>query len=208
MMKERQGHTATRLDDGRVLVVGGEIGQSAMDWFPYEGTAEIFDPETNRWADTGSLVTKRGGFTATLLPTGEVLVVGGYDGGDNSLASAELYDPVAGRWRAAASMQQPRFWHTATALPDGNVLIVGGWADDWMQTQVAAAEIYDWKSGSWMDAGAIEARAAHSATLLDNGTVLVAGGYSRIAPPPPGGLVLVFHARFGDRFRSRDAAVA
>jgi hypothetical protein len=192
MTRDRQGHTATRLGDGRVLVVGGEIAQSAMDWFTDEGTAEIFDPETNRWTATGSLVTIRGGFTATLLATGEVLVVGGVDGGDNSLASAELYDPVAGRWRAAASMWQPRFWHTATGLPDGNVLIVGGWADDWDQTQVAAAEIYDWKSGSWMPAGTIEARGGHTATLLDDGTVLVAGGYSKIAPPPPGGWYAFF----------------
>jgi hypothetical protein len=178
MTRDRLGHTATRLADGRVLVVGGEIPRSAMDWFPFEGTAEIFDLRTNTWSATGSLATKRGGFSATLLPTGEVLVVGGYSDTDDSLASAELYDPVSGTWKPAASLQTARFWHTATSLPDGNVLVVGGWYDDWLQMQVTEAELYDWKSGTWMAAGTITGRGSHSATLLDDGQVLVAGGYT------------------------------
>ncbi len=178
MTRDRLGHTGTRLADGRVLVVGGEIPRSAMDWFPFEGSAEIFDPATNKWAATGNLLTKRGGFTATLLPSGEVLVVGGYDGGDDSLASAELYDPVAGHWRAAAPMGIARFWHTATSLPDGNVLVVGGWYDDMFQMQVRETELYDWKSGTWMTAGTITGRGSHSSTLLDDGRVVVAGGYT------------------------------
>jgi hypothetical protein len=179
MIRDRTRHTATRMADGRVLVVGGEIPRNTLDWFPFEGTAEVFDPETNKWSETGSLVTKRGGFTATLLPTGEVLLVGGYDDRDSSLASAELYDPVAGRWRAAAPMRVARFWHTATSLPDGNVLVVGGWYDDWLQMQVRETEIYDWRSGTWSWGGDVTGRGAHSATLLDDGRVLVAGGYTR-----------------------------
>jgi hypothetical protein len=179
MTQDRSGHTATRLADGRVLVVGGELARSQADWFPFHGTAEIFDPRTNQWTRTGSLTRPRGGFTASLLPTGEVIVVGGYDAGDDSLATAEIYDPASGQWRvAAASLVQARFWHTATVLPDGNVLIVGGWKDDLLQYQVGRAEIYDWMPGTWKPAGEIESRAAHSATLLDDGRVLVAGGYT------------------------------
>jgi WD40 repeat protein len=178
MTRDRSGHTATRMTDGRVLVVGGELAHDLRDWFPFKGTAEIFDPRTNSWSATSSLATPRGGFTATALPTGEVLVVGGYDAGDDSLASTELYDPATGNWKGGAPLRIARFWHTATALPDGNVLIVGGWADDMLQLQVPGVEIYDWKSGSWLDGGSITARAAHSATLLDDGKVLVAGGYT------------------------------
>ena len=182
MTRDRSGHTATRLSDGRVLVVGGELASSQMDWFPFKGTAEIFDPVTGMWTVTGSLVTRRGGFTANLLPTGEVLVVGGYDVNDDSLQSAELFDPTSGTWRLAAPMSNTRFWHTATSLPDGNVLVVGGWFDDMWQLQVPDAEIYDWKSGSWMHGGTIDPRSRHSATLLDDGTVLIAGGYVKVAP--------------------------
>ena len=183
MTMDRSGHTATRMADGRVLVVGGELAKDLRDWFPFKGTAEIFDPSTGTWAATGSLMTKRGGFTSTLLPNGEVLVVGGYDAGDDSLASTERYDPATGNWKSGAPLRIARFWHTATALPDGNVLIVGGWADDMFQLQVPAAEIYDWKTGSWLDGGSITARAAHSATLLDDGKVLVAGGYTSSFAP-------------------------
>src|SRR5258706_12017799 len=69
MTRDRAGHTATRLADGRVLVAGGELRRNLTDWFPFEGTVEIFDPETNKWTATGSLATKRGGCTRTLLPT-------------------------------------------------------------------------------------------------------------------------------------------
>ena len=186
MTRDRAGHTATRLADGRVLVVGGELPRYGGDWFPNEGSAEIYDPATNTWAVTSSLTTKRGGFTATLLPTGEVLVVGGYDQNDDSLASAELFDPASGQWKPAASMQVARFWHTATSLPDGNVLVVGGWYDDWLQLQVREAEIYDWKSGRWRPAGEMTGRGAHTATLLDDGRVLVAGGYTSSFPPGGG----------------------
>jgi N-acetylneuraminic acid mutarotase len=186
MTRDRAGHTATRLADGRVLVVGGEMPRYGGDWFPFEGSAEIFDPAANAWASTGSLATKRGGFTATLLPTGEVLVVGGYSSDDDSLASAELFDPATGQWKPAASMQVARFWHTATSLPDGNVLVVGGWYDDWLQLQVREAEMYDWRSGRWLSAGEITGRGAHSATLLDDGRVLVVGGYTSSFPPGGG----------------------
>jgi hypothetical protein len=50
----------------------------------------LYDPETG-WTATGSLATARESHTATLLPNGKVLVVGGA-GGSGYLASAELYD--------------------------------------------------------------------------------------------------------------------
>ena len=74
------------------------------------------------------MATARGGHTATLLPDGKVLVVGGryaavaIDG----LASAELYDPGSGRWTATGSMAEARGAFAATRLPDGRVLVVGG----------------------------------------------------------------------------------
>ena len=179
MAKDRPHNVAVRLADGRVLVLGGEVAPwTPRNWFNYDGTAEVFDPRANSWKATTSLPKLRAGFTATALPTGEVLVVGGYDQTDNSLATAELYDPATEQWRSAAQMRVARFWHAATSLPDGNVLITGGWYDDMFQAQVTETEIYDWKSGSWIDAGMITGRAGHTATRLDDGRVIVAGGYT------------------------------
>ncbi|HEY0092865.1 MAG TPA: kelch repeat-containing protein [Archangium sp.] len=64
--------------------------------------------------------------TATLLPSGKVLVTGGSTR-DAILASAEVYDPHTSTWTPTASMLTTRGSHTATLLPSsGNVLVTGG----------------------------------------------------------------------------------
>ncbi len=84
--------------------------------------------------------------------------------------------PVARTWTATGRMIQARDRQTATLLPDGRVLVAGGGADG---TELAAAELYDPRTGSWTaTASMADARMMHSATLLRDGTVLVAGGFS------------------------------
>jgi Galactose oxidase, central domain/Kelch motif len=89
----RGGHSATLLPDGKVLVAGGGNGSCAepAPSCPSAGlaSAELYDPRSRSWTATASMIGVRGGNTATLLPDGTVLVVGG--GG--LLVSAELYDP-------------------------------------------------------------------------------------------------------------------
>ena len=75
------------------------------------------------WSAAGNLTTARYAHTATLLPSGKVLVAGGYNG--VYLASAELYDPATNTWSAAGSLAQARFFPTATLLPSGKVLVAG-----------------------------------------------------------------------------------
>lgn len=129
------------------------------------------------FSSAGSLANSRGEHTATLLPSGRVLVVGGYNG-SASLASAELYDPAGNDWVPVAPPSAARRAHTATLLPNGKVLVTGGY--DGLAT-LASAELYDPSSNSWKTtAGLNFARRAHSATLLSNGKVLVAGGYDSI----------------------------
>src|SRR6266576_1002992 len=72
----------------------------------------VIDPS---WTATGSLGTARFFHTATLLPSGKVLVAGGYNGG--YLSSAELYDPATGSWSSTGSLSTARDIHTATLLP-------------------------------------------------------------------------------------------
>lgn len=171
----REEHTATLLSDGRVLVAGGGIIQVIPNVIRPLATAEVYDPATNTWTQTGSMKEMRDRHTATLLADGHVLVVGG-DGestpeSDVEHSSAELYDPSTGTWFDAASMAEPRSDHTATLLTDGRVLVIGG------DSSGGSAEVYDPSSDSWSSAGSMsEQREDHTATLLDDGRVLVVGG--------------------------------
>ena len=111
-----------------MLVAGG-----TDEWSRLEG-AERFEPALDRFTEVGAMAFPRAHHTATLLPGGRVLVVGGetqVDVGDathfgGSLASSEYYDRASGAFTPGASMASPRALHTATRLPDGSILIVGG----------------------------------------------------------------------------------
>ena len=134
---------------------------------------------------TGSMTVKRSAHTATLLPSGEVLVAGGLGNG-GYLRSAELYDPVAGTFTATGSMTTARTNHTATLLPNGKVLITGGLSEvnTVGSAPVASAEVYDPATRTFTATGSMTvARQLHTATLLPSDKVLVAGGDDESDPP-------------------------
>jgi hypothetical protein len=162
----RDQHTASVLNDGRVLVAGG-AGNSA----------ELYDPLIGTWTLTGGMSTSRYNHTATLLSNGKVLVAGGTDG-LWPLSSAELFDPRTGKWTLTGSMTVPRAYHTATLLNNGTVLVAGGF--NLTSVYLSSSEIYDPRTGTWtaITNQMITARGHHTATLLFNGMVLLAGGYN------------------------------
>ena len=190
MMDRRYGQTSTLLQNGKVLITGGfSFDKSAC----FDGgtsppliSAELYDPSSGSFAPTGSMSEARGLHTATLLPTGKVLIVGGGNtgggrppfAGDGS-ATAEVYDPATGTFTPTGNMSTARIGQTATLLLDGRVLIAGGITSGSSGTPLATAELYDPITGAFTAAATMTApRAGHTATLLPDGKVLVTGGFT------------------------------
>ncbi|MFY9607071.1 MAG: kelch repeat-containing protein [Blastocatellia bacterium] len=169
-------HTATLLENGKVLVAGGFVGFNFGGELigDFLNTAELYDPETGAWSFTGNLNTPRAEHTATLLRDGKVLVAGGYDN------SAELYDPQTGTWSLTGSLHAPPSYPRATLLQNGKVLVAGYFPGaNPVSPAVYAAELYDPETGTWSVTGNPNTRLAlPTATLLQNGKVLVVGANS------------------------------
>jgi hypothetical protein len=158
------GHTATLLQDGRVLIAGGH--DLAVP--PSARGAVLYDPKTDSFVRTGSMAVDREFFNATLLPDGRVLMTGGLD------SVAELYDTSTGTF-SATGVATPRSDNTATALLDGRVLLAGGF---WTDGELSSSEIYDPALGTFVSTGSMRvAREQHAAVLMADGRVLIAGGF-------------------------------
>ncbi len=120
-----------------------------------------------------SMNVARSGHTATLLPSGEVLIAGGMNGNGSYIADCEVYSPAANRFSSAPSMSALRVGHTATLLANGKVLIAGGYNGNYLQN----AELYDPQTRRFTPTGRLTVpRSEHVAVLLANGKVLLAGG--------------------------------
>ena len=169
--------TATLLQNGTVLIAGGDIG----DWAGLT-SAEIYNPATGAFtATTGNMSKRRTTHTATLLPNGTVLIAGGQGNysGQTAWNTAETYNPSTQTFTLVGDMTTTRCWHTATLLANGTVLLAGG--QNTSGTTLSSAEIYTPASATFAATGSMNsARMNHTATPLADGTVLVAGGFPNI----------------------------
>jgi N-acetylneuraminic acid mutarotase len=179
LLTARYAHTATALPNGMVVVTGGFGGATSTlesGGAPLS-SAELYNPTTGKWTATGSMTTPRMNHTATLLPSGKVLVAGGYTG-TATTASAEVYDPSSGTWSAAASMSTPRQSQQAVLLSNGTALIVGGLNDSSSAViGVATAEGYNPIANTWTLSGAmVTTRQFFVLNALNDGRILLEGG--------------------------------
>jgi hypothetical protein len=126
----------------------------------------------------GDLNTARWLHTATLLSNGQVLIVGGLNDQENSLASAELYNPATESFTPTGNLETARADHTATLLSNGMVLISGGiYVNSGNVTLLASAELYNPATGTFTyTTGSMNEARDGTAALLNNGQVLMASG--------------------------------
>ena len=164
----REWPNATLLQDGKVLVSGGNAPEDGSQLI---GRAEIYDPATGQFTNTGSMLTNRVGNSATLLGDGRVLMVGGESGDITTrLKSAEIYDPKTGKFGKTGSARVGHDAPVAVRLKDGRVLLVGG------DGETPSTELYDQETGRFTASGPLVGGVNYSAeagVLLQDGRVLV-----------------------------------
>ncbi|WP_434300687.1 RHS repeat-associated core domain-containing protein [Corallococcus exiguus] len=169
------GRSATRLSDGRWLLLGGETASAAASLQLEPGRVEPL---------SRGLVRARSGQTATVVPGGRVLVVGGRDATGRLVEAAEWVSAdEAGFVSATEVHPSPRARHSATVLTDGRVLFAGGETADARTSDTA--EVLDTRTlqVKRLSSRMQVARAGHTAVLLPDGRVLLAGGDAPGAVP-------------------------
>jgi hypothetical protein len=182
MTTAREGQAAVRLDDGRVLILGGSVpftgkcGMACVD--PATASVEIYNPTTSKFSPNGSLAEPRTAGKALLLSDGRVLVSGGNGQYGNYLSTIEIYDPAQRTSvvvKPPADTQKLPRYPMVLLLADGRVLIAGGFYDN-QNTASNVTLIFDPASGGFSN-GPLMARPRQgaTATLLDDGRVLVVG---------------------------------
>lgn len=172
-MTNRREHPASVvLDNGKVLTTGGATSGSGG----HNTTCELYDPDTNTWTSTSSMLnTGRQGHGLVLLDNGKALLIGGYTGsGAGDIADCELYDPVTNTWSLTDPLNQGRTNVCCVKIADGSVLVSGGGS-----SYFSTAEVYDPTTNLWTQVNDMNSRRLrHTLTLLDNNMVLAVGGYN------------------------------
>ncbi|HEY1213131.1 MAG TPA: kelch repeat-containing protein, partial [Bryobacteraceae bacterium] len=167
----RTGATATLMNDGRVLIVGGKDGSgNAL------ATTDVLQPDGTTVA-APPMLTARYGHGAVLLQDGRVFVAGGYTNGGAVSNSAELFDPNTNTWASVPySMVEPRAQFTLSQLKGGDVLLVGGIRETGpiasIERFIPGTEAFQYQTYL------TTARKFHSASVLHDGRVLISGGNS------------------------------
>ena len=170
MIAPRNGHLASILPDGKVLVAGGS----------YLDSTEIFDPSTETWSGTGTMSTARIYSASAVSTNYGILVTGGRYGTYPTIpieTSSELYDPLTSSWTGVGSTTYARYLSATANLADGRTAVFGGGSGPPPQSAPTAIEIFDPATSAWsVGASLTTTRVAATATTLTDGRVLVVGG--------------------------------
>ncbi len=144
MLVGRSNHTSTVLADGTILLVGGNSFDFDASGCTHLTSVERYDPgvsPSGQSAFTASISFARRAHTATLLPSGNVLVIGGQTCAGDVL-TAELYSAATNSWISGGTLNFGRALPTTTLLPNGRVLVVGGVNAAISGAPLASAEVW------------------------------------------------------------------
>jgi hypothetical protein len=192
MQGPRAAHTATLLNDGRVLICGGNTifavqatGNYIQIFQSAQSSTELYDPVTNLFTPGPSMSSARVGHSAVKLPDGRVLIAGGIRTGvtigplalPTYAAGGEVFDPATNTFSPTGSLGTPRFIGAMERLPSGNVLYMGGAAGILLST-TTSCEYLDLASLTWttIPQGLPQGVALAPSATLGDGSIVVVGG--------------------------------
>lgn len=198
---QRMYHTATLLEDGRILVAGGEATiDSKQEALKSALLVDVRDLAAVRVSATVQMRSARTGHTATKLADGRVVVIGGRVLASSAvrpqdheyLATIEVFDPSRNLFvvpMGMSNLDARRYGHSASPLPKGtDILVAGGMNElgpvrnfEVVRLEQESARLFT--STTTLSAGPI----FHAATVTDEGYVVLSGGYGSIADAEPNG---------------------
>jgi hypothetical protein len=171
MYSPRAYHSATRMPDGRVLILGGLSGPGAN----YE-LAEIFDPRTESFTAVGAVDARERGLHATVaLPDGSVLMLGGETYDSRALNAVLRFDATTYASTSLATLLRPRTLVEGVTSRDGRVFLFGGETGE-SPAPTETAESFSMATGARAIASLPEPRIGHTTTRLKDGRILIVGG--------------------------------
>jgi hypothetical protein len=189
----RSRHTATHLQDGTVLIVGGYNPTGSTGF----NSAEIYDPVTDTFTPVGNLSLGRWDHAAAFLNDGRVLIAGGYEYGNVGTGQQceELYNPATKQFTKVPPIQKTVYGLTLSTLLNGKVLAVGGSANNERFIDLTIDD-YDWIFDSnqnpptfTQSSPCLKKIAFQTATVLASGCVFVIGGISVLHSIPKDGMI-------------------
>lgn len=176
MYRGRWEHATSVLADGRVFAVGGRYRDHPNVGTPFAlDSAEIFDPATEVWTEVSPMPEPRYQHTASVLPDGRVLVVGGNEVSTEPDQVALFWSSATDAWSPAPDPPSHREEHRAVTLDSGEVLLFGGFVEGSRGTGI---DIFDPSSETWRTVASTNPE--HGIALPDGRVFFVGGGGPRI----------------------------
>jgi hypothetical protein len=175
-----KGPQMALLPSGKVLAVGDNVCQNA----------ELYDPATGAFQNTGALNHPRWGASAVTLQGGKVLVIGGDYNPCSTCAPQpappELYDPATGSFSIIAAPPAPLGnFPRATVLSNGDVFLTG----------LGNTYLFDPSTSAYTTLSSCPTGDSYAQVLLPNGDFFVVGGDSAIflGNSSPNASALIYH---------------